>query len=351
MSSVDDVADEPFKLNIAALQGRWMCEELGAALTVSGQAVQYLSGECYPIEVTPEGKLEIFGYKAIESKSDASSIIWKNKDTGKYLTWMYEGDSADQEPEVDTSLIIEGSGGRSSRKRKVDYAALDKELDKELAGGAVSKKSVWESQYAAMKSVGSSASGSQGPREEAIEACFKGLKRKFQTWVQSTDRDRFRDVLSKRGYLSTEIEYGSLPADVEASKRLVSYIISIGAKGMLSQSGHSISVRVSEAAWPSLLAECKDQPSSTSSGEVLKEVESIRDEIANFCKSEERSYVDKDRIKAILEKLERLPIDLEILKLTKIGVEVNKLVKVSDRAKQTLEHLKKIYLESKKQDH
>lgn len=351
MTSADEAVEEPFKLNMQALQGRWMCEELGAALTVSGQTVQYVSGECYPVEVTPEGKLEIFGYRAVGKKSDASSIVWKNKETGKYLTWMYEGDDAgDEEPEVDKSLIIEGSGGRSSRKRKVDYAALDKELDQEKAGG-VGKQNVWESQYAALKT-GSSTSP-KGPTEEAVEASFKGLKRKLQTWILSTDQERLKSILAKRGYLSTEISYGTQPADLEASRRLVTYIKSIGAKGMMSQSGNRINVRISDSSWSSVIGECRGHKSSDSSSStaLIEEVEAIRDDIAKLCEKEElRSEPAMQKIEATLDRLESLPIDLDVLKLTKIGVEINKLSKICEKAKKTLVYLKSIYLQSKKAD-
>ncbi len=53
-------------------------------------------------------------------------------------------------------------------------------------------------------------------------------------------------------------------------------------------------------------------------------------------------------VNILLEELESLPVDLDILKETRIGVEINKLSKVNERAKTTLNKLKAVYLESKK---
>ena len=339
MSSVDEGIEEPFKLNIKSLQGRWMCEELGAALKVSGNMVQYASGECYPIEETAEGKLEIFGYRGLENKSDASTVVWKHKESGQFLTWMYEGDLEDLEPDVDTNLIIQSTEGRTSRKRKVDYVALDKELASEEAG----KQGVWQAKYDEL----TSSSAPSRTNEQDTSLAFLRLKKHFHDWVESTDSEKCRTILSKRGYLSTELEFGKGQADSIAASRFISYVKSIGARGMLSQGGNKIHVRVPDTAWKALLASSKSEAPSTNK-QVLSRVELIKEDIAAFCGKESPGDSDKQTIELRLSELEKLPIDLEILKETKIGIEINKLSKTMERAKHTLGVLKNIYLDSKK---
>lgn len=338
MSSVDEDIQEPFQLSINSIQGRWMCEELGAALTVEGNMVQYTSGECYPIEVTPEGKLEIFGYRGLEKKSDASSVVWKNKESGQLLTWMYEGDQDDAEPEVDTSLIIQGEG-RSSRKRKVDYVALDKKLDQEGAG----KQDLWNSSYSDLKAKSSSSS----PNEKDIEFVFLRLKKKFYDWMNSMDSERCKVILAKRGYLSLELDFTKSASESEAASRFIAYVKSTGAKAMISQMGTKIVVRVPENVWKAL-REQTNSDASADSKQVLAQVEEIKAKVVAFCDNESRSETDKEEIEKYLGELEKLPIDLEVLKVTKIGVEINRVSKLTERAKQTLGFLKNIYLESKK---
>jgi len=338
MSSVDDDNQEPFQLNIRSIQGRWMCEELGTALSVKGNMVQYASGECYPIEVTPEGKLEIFGYRGLEKKSDASSVVWKNKETGQLLTWMYEGDQEDAEPEVDTSLIIQGEG-RSSRKRKVDYVALDKKLDEEAEG----KQGAWQSSYDDLRAKSSSSS----PSEKDVEFVFLRFKKKFYDWMNSMDSTRCKVILEKRGYLSLELDFAKSAVEAEAASRFIAYVKSTGAKAMIGQSGTNILVRVPEKVWKAL-REQTNSDASVDSKEVLSQVEAIKAKVVAFCDNESRSESDKEDIEKALDQLEKLPIDLEVLKATKIGVEINRVSKLTDRAKQTLAFLKNIYLESKK---
>jgi hypothetical protein len=339
MSSVDGDAHEPFKLDIQSIQGRWMCEELSAALTVTGNMVQYSSGECYPIEVNPEGKLEIFGYRGLEKKSDASSVIWKNKETGHILTWMYEGDKDDVEPEVDANLIIQGEG-RSSRKRKVDYVALDRKLALEEAG----KQGEWKTQYDEMRSRPSSSGGSN---ERDIEFAFLRLKKKFNDWMTSMDSSRCKLILEKRGYLSTEIEFDKSSVESEAAGRLMAFIKSTGAKAMQSQIGNKLIVRVPEQVWKSLCAQSSSD-ASASDKEIMAKVESIKKQVISYCDNESRTDSDSEEVVRLLQDLEQLPVDLEVLKATKIGVEINRLSKFLDRAKETLAFLKNIYLDSKK---
>ena len=351
MSSVDQDTQEPFKLCIESIQGRWMCEELGAALIVTERTVQYASGECYPIDVTPEGKLEIFGYRGLEKKSDASSVVWRHKENGKYLTWMYEGDVEDHEPEVDTSLIIQGSSGRTTRKRKVDYVALDKELDKK-ENLSSSKQGLWDSQYASLKS---SASSSQGPSEDQIQFEFSKLKSAFHNWIVSTDTNPFKEIMHKRGYLSTEFAFVKLPAAVVAANRFATYVKSLGARAMIAQAGIAISIRVPELVWKELIQksatevkeDAEKQPSADPA--LLKEVLRIRDQIVTFCEGASQDIQAIKEVESALSTLESLPVDLEILKLTKIGIEINKLSRVNERSKSTLAKLKEIYIQSKSQ--
>lgn len=342
MSSVDEEVVEPFKLDLKSIQGKWLCEELGASLTVTGNAVQYASGECYPIEVTPEGKLEIFGYRGLEKKSDASSVVWKNKETGQYLTWIYEGDNQDNEPEVDATLIIGTGEGRTTRKRKVDYVALDKVLDNEESG----KQGAWRSEYEQNRSAGKT-----GPVEHEIEHSFSKLKGVFNRWIRSTDTERFRLILSKRGYLSTEIEYSNNQVDREASTRLVNFLKSLGVKAAPAQSGSSINVRVPEASWSKILADVRSEPVAeepAANPKTVSQVEEIKNLITSYCDKAEHSEEETKMVEDSLSELESLHIDLDVLKATKIGVEINRLSKIVERAKQTLNHLKNIYLESKK---
>jgi hypothetical protein len=341
MSSVDDHTEEPFKLNLNSIQGRWLCEELGASLTVSGNAVQYTSGECYPIEASPEGKLEIFGYRGLEKKSDASSVVWKNKETGQYLTWIYEGDTNDPEPEVDTSLIINQGEGRTTRKRKVDYVSLDKVLDQESG-----KQGAWQSEYEQVRSAPKSE-----PSTQDIESAFSRLKSQFNKWLSTTNTDRCRLILSKRGYVSTEIDFLNTSSDKEAASRFVLYLKTIGVKAAISQTGSSVNVRVPDTIWPKLMESVPTFSSGvaveSAEPDVTRKVERIRDEIIRFCNDSSNRDL-KAQVEASLAELESLPINLEILKVTKVGVEMNKLSKFLDRAKETLNHLKTIYLESKK---
>lgn len=342
MSSLDEDIHEPFQLSIATIQGNWLCEELGVSLKVVGQSVQYSSGECYQIDVSPEGKLEIFGYRGVEKRSDASSIAWKHKENGQSLTWMYEGDGEDAEPEVDASLILHGTGGRSSRKRKVDYVALDKKLDEE---GAAGKQSTWHAEYSNLKGVSQKPAGLS---KEAVELEFTKLKSLFHTWIASTNTARCKEILTKRGYVSTEFPFGRLASEAEAADRFVSYVKSTGARAAVAQSGQSVQVRVPESVWNNLL--CKSEPSNSPNAgvaaELVRSVESIRGEISNFCENPVES--EKERMCALLDSLDALPVDMEILKVTKIGVEINKLSKHVDRAKHSLVKLKEIYVQSKK---
>ena len=342
MSSVDDVEQEPFKLTIQAIQGRWMCEELGAALTVSGQSVQYASGECYPIDVTPEGKLEIFGYRGLEKKSDASSVIWKHKESGQLLTWMYEGEADDVEPEVDASLIIQGTGGRSSRKRKVDYVALDKQLDKELGGHGGDG----DYQPPAQQSRSNPAVS-----ERDIQFAFVRMKDRFHRWIESTKTERCKTILEKRGYLSTDIDFIKSSVEEQASKRLIEYVKSLGAKAMTAQSGTAVYVRVPEQVWKELALQGQASASAQAEGavdsELLKSVEKIRDDVVTFLGKESPTDEEVAAIGTALANLESLPVTLDVLKLTKIGVEINKLSKVVERAKETLNKLKDIYLQAR----
>jgi hypothetical protein len=340
MSSVDDVEQEPFKLTIPAIQGRWMCEELGAALTVSGQSVQYASGECYPIDVTPEGKLEIFGYRGVEKKSDASSVIWKHRETGQALTWMYEGDAEEVDPEVDASLIIQGSGGRSSRKRKVDYVALDKELDKELSG-----------QRGDFESIRAQARATPAMSERDMQFAFLRMKDRFHKWIQSTNTERCLTILQKRGYLSTDIDFIKNAVEEEAARRLIDYVKALGAKAMTAQSGLAVYVRVPESIWKQLstIAPASASTSTEASvdAELQKSVERIRDSVVAYLSTESHSEEETRAVEDALVSLEALPVTLDVLKITKIGVEINKLSKVVERAKQTLTSLKDVYLQAR----
>lgn len=324
--SVDGDMQEPFELNIASIQGKWLCEELGVSLSVVGQTVQYSSGEVYSIEVTPEGKLEIFGYRGLQKKSDASSITWKHKENGSYLTWMYEGDSDDVEPEVDAALILHGSTGR--RKRKVDYVALDKELDEH----GNSHPSVVPVSLATPLCFSL----------EVVEMEFSSLKRQFTTWVNSTDTDRCREILSKRGYVSTNFSHGTLSSEKEGASRFVSYMKSLGVRATQS-ADNTVQVRVPESVWKSFLA-TKSVHEAVDS-ELVDAVEKIKAKVIAFC---ENPSDDLKKMEAQLDLLDSLPVDVDILKLTKIGVEINKLSKYSDRAKSTLSKLKDVYMQSKK---
>jgi len=352
MSSVDEEVQEPFKLCVDTIQGKWLCEELGVSLRVTGKTIQYASGECYPLEVSPEGKLEIFGYRGLEKKSDASSVIWKHKDTGHYLTWMYEGDNAEQEPELDASLIIQNSsGGRTTRKRKVDYVALDKELDAADAAPASSKQAIWNTLHGDMKS--NQSTSSSGPSESDIADCFMDLKNQFEKWLKSTNNERFKEIVAKRGYLSTEIRIERTSKGSAASTRFVNYLKSIGAKAWDNQDGSGVNVRVPESLWKQYAGNIvtvttnkeaipKDNNSST-----LSRVTEIKNSIADFTNSANSSEERRQHIEDLLNELEALPIDLEILKETRVGVEINKLSKSNERARKTLEKLKAVYLDSK----
>jgi predicted DNA binding CopG/RHH family protein len=358
--STDLDAQEPFQLNISSIQGKWMCEELGASLTVSGQSVQYTSGECYPIQVTEDGKLEIFGYRGLSKKSDASSVVWKHKETGQYLTWMYEGDNEDIEPEVDASLIIQGSGGRTTRKRKVDYVALDKELDKQESGES-GKQPLWASQYADLREKQSVSNVSP----EQVNFEFNKMKARFNSWVISTDTERCKSILSKRGYLSYELDFMKSAPVVEAANRVVPYLKSTGVRAMISQSGTSVNIRVPENVWRTLLnkvrteesssldtAKVNEPPKSTTGhspndSELLEKVENIKSLVVAFCERDVHTDDEKLKLEESLTLMESLPIDIDILKRTKIGVEINKLSKFFDRAQSTLDKLKAIYLQSK----
>jgi hypothetical protein len=338
MASADEEEiQEPFRLCLETAQGRWLCEELGVSLTVTGGTIQYASGECYPLEVTPEGKLEVFGYRGIEKKSDASSIMWKHKETGHYLTWMYEGDNEEVvEPELDTNLIIQGSdGSRTTRKRKVDYVTLDREL--------------------ALAESGLHATGSDHtipptkapstPSEADITAEFSILKARFDRWVRSTDTARCREILKKRGYLSTEIDFVRSPLRTTAANRLVTYLKTIGAKALIGQTGVSVSVRVPESLWLDLT---KDIPGGQAIESVIVTVNNIKDRIIAYCEKSDKTVDDTNSIESELRNLEALPVDLDVLKSTKVGVEINKLAKLNARAQETLAWLKNIYLDSKK---
>jgi len=335
MSSVDGDESEPFKLNVASIQGKWLCEELGVSLRVTGQTIQYASGECYPLEVNPEGKLEVFGYRGVEKKSDASSVTWKHKESGQYLTWMYEGDNEDNEPELDSNLIIQsGTNERTTRKRKVDYVALDKQMDEH---GTLN-------QDPNSRPV-SSHSAPSAPSDSDIATEFTKLKSRFESWLKSTRTPRCAEILAKRGYLSTVIDYVKTTAVAQAADRLVLYLKSIGAKASISQSGSGVHVRVPQSLWESV-----SEASSTSKvhEEILGKTEDIKKAIAEFCELETPTEKQRNDVVNKLEDLEALPVDLEILKITRVGVEVNKLSKTIDRAKETLQKLKSVYLDSKK---
>ena len=345
--SVDEEIPEPVSLALSTIQGNWLCEELGFSLKVTGQTIQYSSGECYALEVTPEGKLEVFGYRGVGKKSDASSIVWKHKDTGHYLTWMYEGDNdEEQEPEVDASLIIAGTGGRTTRKRKVDYVALDKELDNQPADPLPTKQSAWIAEYEKQHTPSSTY-----PSQRDIASEFTRMKSKFEKWIRSTNTDRCKEILAKRGYLSTEIDYIKSSIETEAASRLVTYLKTIGVKASHSQSGTAVHARVPENVWKELALIPKarvDESEAPVDAELMCQVEKIKNGIVRYCESTERSANDTANIDSLLDQLHSLPIDLDILKVTKIGVEINKLSKINEKAKETLGVLKNIYLESKK---
>ena len=353
MSSLDEEVQEPFKLCVESIQGKWLCEELGVSLRVSGNTVQYASGECYPLEVTPEGKLEIFGYRGLERKSDASTVIWKHRDTGHNLTWMYEGDTDEQEPEVDASLIIQSSsGGRTTRKRKVDYVALDKELDSTDTGLSSSKQSVWGNLHSGLKDQQSTSSS--GPAEADIADSFIELKSNFEVWLRGTNTPRFREILAKRGYLSTELKSDRTSRGVAAATRFVNYLKSLGAKAWDSQEGQGINVRVPEELWKRYAGVIHSSATNQAqtSQKVLNltdQVNNIKDEVVKFLENPSSSTHAESAIESALGVLESLPIDLDTLKETRIGVEINKLSKINERAKRTLEKLKSVYLESKKE--
>ena len=351
MSSVDEEPEEPFKLCIDTIQGKWLCEELGVSLRVTGNTVQYASGECYPLEVTPEGKLEIFGYRGLEKKSDASSVIWKHKDTGHYLTWMYEGDNEEQEPEVDSSLIIQSSsGGRTTRKRKVDYVALDKQLDSADTALSSTKQSSWKALHGDVKSQQSSSSS--GPSEADIAESFMELKGQFERWLRGTNTDRFREIVAKRGYLSTDLRVEKSSRGSAASSRFSNYLKSLGAKAWDNQEGDGINVRVPEALWRQYTASSdsnKDEKVEDyhEKSSLISKVNEIKESIIRSMENTEMPE-GATSVNILLEELESLPVDLDILKETRIGVEINKLSKVNERAKTTLNKLKAVYLESKK---
>jgi hypothetical protein len=355
MSSLDEEVQEPFKLCVDSIQGKWLCEELGVSLRVSGCTVQYASGECYPLEVTPEGKLEIFGYRGLEKKSDASTVIWKHKETGHNLTWMYEGDADEQEPEVDASLIIQNSsGGRTTRKRKVDYVALDKKLDSKDMGLTSSKQTTWQNLHGSLKDQQSASSS--GPTESDITDSFMELKSNFEIWLKGTNTQRFQEILAKRGYLSTELKSERTSKGIAASIRLVNYLKSLGAKAWESQEGTGINVRVPEVLWKQFVGTIdlsdankhSTSPKSQKSPDLTYRVNRIKEAVTKFLENADTSSVNCSEIENALAELESLPIDLDTLKETRIGVEINKLSKTNDRAKMTLEKLKSVYLASKK---
>ena len=353
MSSVDEEVQEPFKLSIETLQGKWLCEELGVSLKVTGGTVQYASGECYPLEVTPEGKLEIFGYRGVEKKSDSSTVIWKHKETGHSLTWMYEGDNEDQEPEVDSSLIIQNSsGGRTTRKRKVDYVALDKVLDADDSSLASSKQSAWQSLRDDLHSANSSKSS--GPSESEIADAFMHLKHRFEEWLRSTNTSRFREIVSKRGYLSTELKCDPSSSGIAAASRFVNYLKSIGAKAWDGQESHALNVRVPESLWNKSVDVVQSQgiersKDSKDASDLISRVNAIKATIIRYIEKSESDQVTESQLIDALSDLDSLPVDLDTLKETRVGVEINRLSKTHERAKKSLEKLKSIYLESKKE--
>ncbi len=349
MSSADDDVNEPFELSLDTVQGKWLCEELGVSLKVTGQTIQYASGECYPLEVTPDGKLEVFGYRGLEKKSDASSIVWKHKETGQYLTWMYEGDNEEvEEPELDTSLIIKGSEAeRTTRKRKVDYVALDKIIDNpdfshsQLNAGSLNH----------LGQVPSTTRAPSEPLEADITSDFMALKNRFEKWIRTSNTDRCKEIVAKRGYLSTELSFDKNPTRIAAANRFITYLKTSGAKACIGQTGTAISIRVPDRLLSELfasLSNAAETSTSSSNSKLVDNVNEIKDRIIAYCNRKEIEPSHADDIVKYLKELEALPIDLDVLKATKIGVEINKLTKYNEEARNTLNKLKSVYLESKK---
>jgi hypothetical protein len=112
---------------------------------------------------------------------------------------------------------------------------------------------------------------------------------------------------------------------------------------MMSQSGTGVNVRIPDSNWLSVFQQCKP-----AGGDLVTEVEGVRDAIARIGGKESLSEAESRELSNWLDKLEKLPVDVELLKITKIGLEINKLSKKFERAKRTLDHLKSIYLDSKK---
>ena len=138
------------------------------------------------------------------------------------------------------------------------------------------------------------------------------------------------------------LSHGQLGSEVEGANRFVSYMKSIGVRAALASG--SVQVRVPESVWKEFLAQRPVEVAVDS--QLVAEVESIKAKIIAFCENPDVSL--SSQMEAQLEILDSLPIDIEVLKRTKIGVEINKLSKHIDRAKLSLTKLKEVYLESKK---
>jgi hypothetical protein len=189
-----------------------------------------------------------------------------------------------------------------------------------------------------------------GPSETDILTEFARLKSRFESWLQTTKTPRCAEILAKRGYLSTELDFVKSSGVAEAADRLVTYLKSIGAKASISQSGLSVHVRIPESLWKSIseASTGKNTDPVVIDKDVLAKVEEIKKSIVEFCTIENASEENTKQITSRLIELEELPINLDMLKITRVGVEVNKLSRNVERAKETLTKLKSVYLESKK---
>lgn len=234
-------------------------------------------------------------------RSSATTIVWKHKETGQTVKWHFE--AQEDEPEVDSSNIIEG---KRRRRDNVDYNALDKELD--VHGD---KQSVWQAEFDALNKSKRSAVDLAADLDQR----FADTLAHFETWVKSSATPANEASGLRRAIVSGEFSVS--PKSLKIAKRIEAHFAQIKVKFSLKKIKDDAyaSVSIPYTVWRSLLksrnVHAPDIISSTA--------HALTDNLLPAAEA-----------RALLLPLKVVDVDGQKLKDTKIGVQVNKYTRHPD---------------------
>ncbi|CAJ1398934.1 unnamed protein product [Effrenium voratum] len=197
----EEEEQEAFRLSIESLQGRWRhsVSSLGM-LCVKGRSVKFVDGSSYELKELSPGRIDMCGWQTVAARSSPEVIVWSlESDPATTCNWLLEEDVDQNTLEgLDSRNIIQGK----RRRAKVDYAALERQIDQEQK-----KTQDVFSDRSSDSGEGEGESLEMSPKEWAEHHAKQSAKAagEFRKWMLSTCTSRHEELLRRKGLLVTRM--------------------------------------------------------------------------------------------------------------------------------------------------